>query len=86
MSAGALQTAAMATDERRLTNPPAGIVLHAAAINVVRTPVMRLQEPFGAILNVFAPGLKLLPKTPPEKYHRHPEEVQCLLLSHTACS
>jgi hypothetical protein len=70
-----VQTAVMTCDERGLKNPPAGIALHASAINVVRTPVMRIQEPFAAIVNTFAPGLKLLPKTPPEKYHRHPEEV-----------
>jgi hypothetical protein len=52
-----LQVAAMASDERRFKHPPAGIVLYASAINVVRTPVMRLQLSFAAIANVLALGL-----------------------------
>jgi hypothetical protein len=86
MMTSTLQVAAMASDEPRFQHPPAGIVLYASAINVVRTPVMRLQLSFAAIANVFAPGLKLSLKATPEQHHRHPEEVRRLLLSQAACS
>ena len=46
---------------------PAGIVLSCAAAGVVRTPLMRVQEPFAAIMNSVAPNAKLVPGLAPEK-------------------
>jgi hypothetical protein len=59
---------------------PAGAVLSCAAAGVVKTPLMRVQEPFAAILNRLAPAAKLVPGLKPEQISVSAEAVRFLLL------
>ena len=46
---------------------PDGLVLSASAVGIVRTPLMRAQEPLAGILNSLVPSYKLVPALEPER-------------------
>lgn len=46
---------------------PTGVVLTCTAAGVVKTPLMRVQEPFAALLNSITPNAKLVPRLVPEQ-------------------
>lgn len=46
---------------------PDGLILSATAAGIVRTPLMRVQEPFAGLLNALVPTYKLLPGLAPER-------------------
>ena len=47
--------------------PPDGLVLSATAAGIVRTPLMRVQEPLAGVLNSLLPSAKLVPALEPER-------------------
>lgn len=71
-----MQAALLACDTRKGAAPPAGLILHAAAIDATRTSLMLTLEPVAQRVRRVAPGLRVLPKAPPTKYHRDAEEVR----------
>lgn len=46
---------------------PDGLIVSATAAGIVRTPLMRLQEPVAGILNYFMPTSKMVPALDPER-------------------
>jgi hypothetical protein len=52
-----------------------GAILNASAIDATRTPAMRIQEPLADLANLFIPTVGIVPTSPPERYHRDPEQV-----------
>jgi hypothetical protein len=62
---------------------PDGLMLTSTAAGIVRTPLMRLQEPLSGILNYWAPYAKLVPALQPEKLLCNEELVLTLL--HDVC-
>jgi hypothetical protein len=46
---------------------PTGVVLSCAAAGVVKTLLMKVQEPFAGLLNRITPNAKLVPALAPEK-------------------